>query len=262
MNSRFAIISLLFISGIISPVYAQSISLFDDCNPLIKAIRPYLFIVRAEYALEDEEGNIFGQNGHEYYGFKYGPGVNIGGDLWVSASTVQSYLSDTSYLAYGENYHPVSTSLFYKGLDEKELTSMPEGLNAGNPMRFQSFHDHGLRAAETMPDSSSCVVITFQKIGSKPPGQSIYRLSYLNTAVQWQGSQGKLANTVLGESDFAVLFIEKTEPGRVDYLFGGFVEKIDEQWTAIRFDKKEDKVPAPGELTPVKKQKNKRNQKK
>ncbi len=263
MRSFFILIFLL--AGIFLPeqgMRGQIFSMVDDCNPLIRAIEPYLFVVRTEYSLEDEEGNLYGQNGNSYFGQAYGPAINVGGSLIVSARTMQPYREDTSYRAYGENYQPIVTAVFYKGLEDKKMEEISKGTDKVYYSVIDSFSDAGMGSAEEPKDSMPCVVVTFLRSGSASPGQALYRLSYVQNGVQWQGMRGTLANGGLGDNaQFALLFYEQLGPGRVSYLFGGFVEKESGAWVARKYDPEGEGPKLPAGLTPAGKKKKGKKQK-
>ena len=265
MKQRSSFILFLLLAGMLLPgrgLQAQIFSLVDDCNPLIRAIEPYLFVVRAEYSLEDEEGNLYGQNGNSYFGRAFGPAINVGTSLIVSARTMQPYLEDTSYRAYGENYRPTLTSVFYKGLEDKEMKEINKGINKVHYTVIDSFSDRGLGRAEEVKDSMPCMVVTFLRSGNAPPGQALYRLSYLQNGVLWKGMRGTLANDGLGDNaQFALLFYEQLGPGRVTYLFGGFVEKESGAWVARKYEPEGEGPKLPAGLTPAGRKKRGKKQK-
>ena len=241
---------------------AQVFSLLDDCNPLMRAIEPYLFVLRAEYSLEDEEGKLYGQNGNSYFGQAYGPAVNVEGSLVVSARTIKPYLSDTSYRAYGKNYHPVVSSVFYKGLRDNEMIEISKVKDKDYYGVMDSFSESGLGRAGDLRDSMPCVVVTFLKAGNVSPAEAFYRLSYVQNGVRWEGRSGTLANVALGDNaEFALLFYEELGRGSVSYLFGGFVEKESGIWIARKYDPLDEYPKLPAGLTPAGKRKKGKKQK-
>lgn len=259
MQRSFSFLLFFMMAGSIGSgqgLHAQVFSLVDDCNPLIRAIEPYLFVVRTEYSLEDEEGNLYGQNGNSYFGEAFGPAVNIDGSLIVSAHTMQPYLEDTSYRAYGGNYRPTITAVLYKGLEDKDMVEISEGRKMLNYSVIDSFSEAGMSTAEFQKDSMPCVVVTFLRSGNASPEKAVYRLSYLQNGVHWQGMQGILANEGLGDNaQFALLFYERVGPGSVSYLFGGFVEKESDTWVARKYAPEVGTTKHPSGLTPAGKKK-------
>jgi len=265
MNKPSFFIWIFLLAGIFLPggnLQGQIFSMVDDCNPLIRAIEPYLFVVRTEYSLEDEEGNLYGQNGNSYFGQAYGPAINVGGSLIVSARTMQPFLEDTSYRAYGENYQPIVTAVFYKGLEDSEMEEISKGTNEVHYSVIDSFSEAGMASAQELKDSMPCVVVTFLRSGNASPGEALYRLSYVQNGVQWQGMRGTLANEGLGDNaQYALLFYEQLGPGRVSYLFGGFVEKKSGEWVARKYDPEGQASNLPAGLTPAGKKKRGKKQK-
>lgn len=222
-----------------APLWSTAQLIIDNCNPLIKSLHDVVYVVRQDFALEDENGELFGQNGNNFFGYAIGPAVVVNGTLVYSRHTLKPFLSDTTYKEYGIGYQPVSTNTYAKRLEANELAKM-EGEReesvtyASIPLPDTATIKDDAQIA--VKDSMDCVVVTYLAKNKSNLEKSHYRLSYLHNTVKWQGNEGALKNELLGaDAVFGLLFYENIGHGEVGYVLGGFVEKINDEWVVTRY---------------------------
>lgn len=216
---------------------------FNDCNPIIDAIEDVVHIVRQDYALRDENGDLFGQGGNNFFGYAIGPAVAIDGRIYFGKYTQKPYLTENSYESYGDGFKPVSTNVYIKALQDEKMQSIDKKVEVA--VTYASFPAIDSVFIEHKPEmivgkEMECVVITFLTDTPNDLEQAKYELSYVNNTVNWNGTVGLLSENRLGEKAmFGLLFYENAGKGRVEYELGGFVDKVEGQWVASRFQKLE-----------------------
>ena len=213
----------------------------DDCNPIIDALEDVVHIVRQDYALKDKNGDLFGQGGNNFFGYAIGPAVAIDSKVYYGKYTHKPYLTDNSYEGYGEGFKPYSTNVYIKGLQDKEMQPVDKKVEAAAtyasfPAADSVFIDH--KPEMTAGKEMKCVVITFLTDTPNDLEHAKYEMSYINNTVNWNGTVGLLSENRLGDKAmFGLLFYENTGKGQVSYELGGFVDKVEDQWVASRFQK-------------------------
>ncbi|MCF8231903.1 MAG: hypothetical protein K9J27_06900 [Bacteroidales bacterium] len=229
--------------------------LLDDCNPVVKAVKDVVYIVRQDYALEDENGDLFGQGGNNYFGYACGPAVAVDSNVYFGKYTHKPYLIDKSYKEYGKGYSPVSTNVYLKGLKEDKMkdrkAEVKSQTNYASIAAIDSMFITNKQQSKAGKDKK-CIVVTFLADDTSNLETSHYELSYLNNTVKWNGSIGLLSENRLGDKAvFGLLFYENAGKGQVNYELGGFVDKIENQWVVTKYQKLEP-INASGGLKKIK----------
>ena len=221
---------------------AQAQLFVDDCNPLVRSLEEVVYIVRQDYALEDKDGNLFGQNNNNFFNYAIGPGLVIDGRLVYSNYTYKPYLHDSSYKNYGKGYKPVSTNLYVKKIKADEMKKLDKTGEEKLTYAMVELDVPSVKAnaEKAVKDSMKCMIITFLAKNKTDQDKSHYALSYIKNTVAWDGNTGTLKNTNLGaDAVFGLLFYENIGHGQVNYQLGGFVERDDENkaWVITKFQK-------------------------
>ncbi|MGM0566532.1 MAG: hypothetical protein ACQESX_07250 [Bacteroidota bacterium] len=226
----------------------------DDCNPIIEALEDVVHIVRQDYALKDENGDLFGQGGNNFFGYAIGPAVAINGKVYYGKYTHKPYLTDNSHEGYGDGFKPFSTNVYVKGLQDKKMQAVDKKVEgtayAYFPATDSVFMEHKPEMA--IGNEMKCVVVTFLTDTPNNLENAKYDMSYVNNTVTWNGTVGLLAENRLGDKTvFGLLFYENTGKGRVNYELGGFVDKVEDQWVVSRFQELEP-IKSSGKLKKIK----------
>lgn len=233
-------LTILFSLVVMSATQAQLF--LDNCNPMIKSLEKVVYVVRQDYALEDQKGDLFGQGGNDYFGYAYGPAVAIDGELVFSHFTYKPYNIDTSYRSFGAEYKPQSTTTYIKRLTDSSMKVLKSDINQDVSFVRQPLTDSSSLSSISgfsVTDSMNCVVVIFLSESKPDPESAPYKLSYLNSSVKWEkNNTGKLLHKDLGSGAvFGLIFYEKVGFGQVNYVLGGFVEKVDKTWKVIKYQK-------------------------
>ncbi len=228
----------------------------NDCNPIIDALDAVVHIVRQDYALEDANGELFGQGSNNFFGYAIGPAVAINGKIYYGKYTHKPYLTENSYEDYGDGFKPLSTNVYIKGLQDEKMQSIDKKAEAAVTYAYfpaidSVFIKH--KPEMVIGEEMKCVVVTFLTNTPNNLEHAKYDLSYVNNTVNWDGNVGLLDENRLGDKTvFGLLFYENTGKGHVSYELGGFVDKVEGQWVASRFHKLE-LIKSSGGLQKIKK---------
>lgn len=237
---KFVLLSLLMVT-LALPVHAQRSFPGLNTDRLIKTLDDVLYVVRQEYALRGPDGQLYGANAQDFYGFTYGPAIIWNGNLIVSRYTYQPYLRDTSFLSFGENYHPEPTKTFLKKNTSSnfvQLTTTPQhehDFAVYIPLSDSVTVAHTF--SMTPADTASCFIMVFSNRDDEIGRNSVFSHTFLNNTVTWNPDKtGTLSVQNFGTgARFGLLFYEYSQPGMAAVILGGFVEQNPEgNWVALR----------------------------
>ncbi len=223
-----------------SSVYAQFIRLSDNCNPLMRSLNDVVYVVKQDYQLIDKDGKVYGKDGKDYFGFAYGAGVLVDGELAFSNHVYKPYTNDSTIKAFGDEFKPKSGNTFYKKIKESVLTLAnpqnvivnPLGVHIQLPDSNQQIKFNPISVESKM----KCVVVTFLKRSQIVNDATPYDLSYVFTEVEWQNNDGKLTINEFGnDAVFGLIFYEKIGHGEASMVLGGFLDKINDKWVISKY---------------------------
>lgn len=230
-------------------IQAQGNFVFGTNDKLVTSLENVLYVVRQEYALRGPDGELYGSDNRDYFGYTYGPALMINGQLLLSRYTYQPYLRDTSFRSFGENFLPEPTKTYFKkvkGTEFQLLMTEPKyspefSIFIPVPDSASVKHTFSFNPGS----SSNCIVVTFITREEELTRNTTYNYNFVNNKVTWEADNtGKLEDQSLGISTrFGLLFYEHREPGNAALVLGGFVEKNPEgKWVVIKIT---DLNPAP-----------------
>lgn len=242
MNIKNYLASAVLIISLSNSAFAQ-LFIIDNCNPLITSLNSVAHVIRQDYLLLDENGKEFGKDGNEYFGFGYGPAIVINNELVYSPNTYKPFLNDSSYKSFGENYSPASSNVHYKLLADETYTDVPtESIIVNNTYYAVKLPDKEsiTKSRYDKEKNTDCLVITYLANDKSISDKTTFKMSYLASKVKWQDDNtGRLTNSNLGSSAvFGLLFYQVVGIGEASLEFGGFVEKINNEWVCLPYAKK------------------------
>ncbi|MBI1221706.1 MAG: hypothetical protein GC180_03795 [Bacteroidetes bacterium] len=213
----------------------QILRINNECNPLVSSLQDIVYIVRQEYALKGPDGELYGQNNQEYFGFRYGVALLWNEQLYMSPVTYYAYQRDTVASTYGAGYVGVPSSSYFRHIDAPVFTKInPEALTA-NPERVLATMEDSLSGMQDTGTSegfkSKTILITIECKDEVPSDTSQYKLNFLYTDLitEPNGSIHIKGNTLGSHVQFALIFEEITEVGSAKLEFLGFAETINNE---------------------------------
>lgn len=232
---------IIFILIVVSfKVSGQFIRLSDNCNPLMRSLNEVVYVVKQDYLLMDKDGKVYGKDGKDYFGYAYGAGVLIDGELAFSNYVFKSFQNDSTIMAFGDDYKPKAGNTFYKKIKETKPTlanpqnviSTPLGVHIQLPDSIAQIKYNTV----SLENKMKCVVVTFLKRSQSVNDATPYDLSYVFTEVEWQNNTGKLTINEFGnDAMFGLIFYEKIGHGEASMVLGGFLDKVNDKWEVSKY---------------------------
>jgi len=198
----------------------------------VASLEDITYVVRQNYALMGDDGAMYGQNNQDCFGFRYGGAIIWNGQLYMSPTTYYAHLLDSTTQAYGKEYTPVPSKIFFKHLQAPSFTLIDSGSIKATPGK----------AVVAMPDSLSgyspeninehsskrVILMTMECKDRELNDSSQYKLSFLYTdiLVEPNGVSHLPSNKIGNSAHFALVFEEITEVGVTRLEFLGFAETV------------------------------------
>lgn len=251
------IIALL---GLLSFHIGQAQSILDDLfgndTQLIeKAIRKSCFVVRQDYALQDEAGHRYGSAGKDYFGRFYGIGIVSGNKLWMGAEVREAWVADPQYTPFKDSLQATPFKTALRSVDSTAFmtekvwqATVVDGVAFGG---FDAFE--GAPLGEEAPERGRLAVFyTDSKIGLDSAAVQMTMAQV--KSIQWEADGTAKENSINLKGKHILggaLFMEKVGHGMITFELAGLYVKLGNDWKLHKISHVATPAKPAGALTPI-----------